>query len=218
MEMIGCTSHLGTLMRHIKESFETTSRLAILEPLSFEHSHIRPLDDAARKRAADNILLAYHLAWSFARHHARDMPIDELKAEALFGLTYAASLFDEEYEIPFSAYAFMVIRHRLTAAVRNWRRAKRAVQYLGSLDGFIRETEVIPKPVLAEGLEAHEMCEQVRRVIPPRWYEIIYQYHAEGQTLDAIGQRLGVTRQRVRQLLVQASKRVRHHFPEWTCF
>jgi len=205
-------------MRHIKKSSETTRRLALLEPLPFEQRHLRPLDEAARKRVEDSLLLAYRMAWSFARHHARDMPIDELSAEALFGLTYASSLFDEEYGVPFSAYAFMVIRHQLTAAVRNWRKAKRAGQYLGSLDGFIRETEVLPKPVLAEGLEAHEMCEQVRRVIPARWYEVIYQYHAEGQTLDAIGQRLGVTRQRVRQLLVQATKRVRHHFPEWSCF
>lgn len=205
-------------MRHLKKSLGRVRRRTRLEPLPFEHAHARPLDDLARQRVENNLLLAYRMAWSFARQHARDMPIDELKAEALFGLTYAASLFDEEHKVPFAAYAFMVIRHQLTATVRSWRRAKRAGQYLGSLDGIICESKVLPSADVSTGLEAYEMCEKVRRVIPPQWYDVIHQYHAEGQTLDAIGQRLGVTRQRVRQVLVQARKRVRHYFPEWTSF
>ena len=205
-------------MRRIRTLSEMTRRLTLLEPFPFDEKQLQPLDDAGRQRVESFTRLAYRLAWTFARHHARDIPIDELKAEALCALTYAASLFKEEYQVPFGAYAMRAMRHRLTQTVVSWRRAKRAGQFPGPPTDGAWEAKTRPELEATGSLETQEMCAQVRRVIPARWYDVMYQYHGEGQTLEAIGQEMGVSRQRVRQLLVEARERVRRHFPDWTCF
>jgi len=205
-------------MHHIRTLSEITRRMTLLEPFPFEEKHVTPLGEAARQRAAAYVRLAYKLAWTFAHQHARDMPIDDLKAEALCGLTYASGLFKEEYEVPFGAYAMRVMRQRLTQAVIRWRKAKRVGLASRHLCDDDSEPKARPEPDVTEALEVHDMCEQVRRVIPARWYEVLYQYHGEGQTLEAISQQLGVTRQRVRQLLSNARDRARRQFPEWTSF
>jgi RNA polymerase sigma factor (sigma-70 family) len=41
-------------------------------------------------------------------------------------------------------------------------------------------------------------------VLPARSYAVLYQYHAEGCTLREIGERLGLTRERVRQIINKA--------------
>jgi len=159
--------------------------------------------------------LARHLAWRFARRRAPDLPADELIAEALFGLTYAASVYDEAREVPFGAFATLVIRHRLTHRTRSWRRdrrlstTRRRPADLTDNDDEVwdelREVEDRrpPKP-WSSTAAAGEACERVRRVLPARSYAVLYQYHAEGCTLREIGERLGLTRERVRQIINKA--------------
>src|SRR5918994_440129 len=64
-----------------------------------------------RRRVETYRLLACRVAWRFARRNARDVPTDELVAEALYALTYAAGLYDANRDVPFGAYASRVIRH-----------------------------------------------------------------------------------------------------------
>jgi RNA polymerase sigma factor (sigma-70 family) len=176
----------------------------------------RPLDAAGRARVAENVGLAYQAAWRAAGHFARNVPADELTAEALYGLTYAASLYDPARGVPFGAYATMVIRHRLTLLALAWRRARRV---LGRMPGADRddpwEAEARPGPDAAATTATHDLCDRVRDVLPPRWYAVLRLHHGEGRTLEEIGTRFGVTRQRVRELVVKATERVREHFPDW---
>src|SRR5436305_11176499 len=72
----------------------------------------RPLGRVAQARVEGAVSLAYQIAWWYARRRAPDVPGDELIAEALYGLTYAAGLFDEARRVPFGAYAALVIQHR----------------------------------------------------------------------------------------------------------
>src|SRR5262245_56648089 len=67
----------------------------------FSNTVARPLDAAAQEQVKKHSWLAYQLAWRFARNRARDMPADELIAEALYALTYAAGLFEEDRGIEF---------------------------------------------------------------------------------------------------------------------
>src|SRR5262245_9287343 len=97
----------------------------VLRPLpTSPASPTRPLDAAGQRRVRDFCTLAYKMAWRFARHQARDIPPEELVGEALCGLTYAASMFQENRGVPFAAYATLVVRHRLIRAILDWQREK----------------------------------------------------------------------------------------------
>ena len=177
----------------------------------------RPLDAAGRERVAENVGLAYHYASRAAQYFARDIPWDDVRAEALYALTYAASLFDPDRGVPFEAYATMVIRQRLGAMVTLWRRARR---FLGRLprpapDEDPWEAEARPGPDVSTTTATHDFCDRVRDLLPPRLYLVLQLHHGEGKTLEEIGTRFGVSRQRIRELVVKATARVREHFPEW---
>jgi RNA polymerase sigma factor (sigma-70 family) len=197
-----------------------TSR-RIFRPLRPQReSRARPLDLLGQARVEAFTALAYRLAWFYARRRAADVPPDELIAEALYGLTYAAGMFDETRRVPFGAYATLVIRHRLVQFIIDWRRARRAVPYPVGSD-FENDntpweaTDRRPKPDLVIGASARDQCERVRRVLPARWYAILRLRHAEGLTLKEIGEYLGVSRTRIRQVLRVATDRVRRNFPNW---
>jgi RNA polymerase sigma factor (sigma-70 family) len=179
----------------------------------------RPLDPVARARVEGAIPLAYRLAWRWARQRAPGVPPDELIAEALYGLTYAAGMFDETRGVPFPAYAALVIRHRLIHLVRVWRRAGRVGPYPGQAaagdDAPWEAADDNPGPDPVTGLAAREMCDRVRRALPRQWYTVLRLRHAEGRTFQEIGRRYGVSRQCIQQIVTQATERARESFPEW---
>lgn len=192
-------------------------RTAFRRLRSLPGSRVRPLDPGGQARVEACTPLAYRLAWRYARQQARDVPPDELIAEALYGLTYAAGMFDEARRVPFAAYAALVIRHRLMQLVRTWRRARRAVSYpVGSSydDAPWEAADDRPAPDLVSGASAREVCERVRRVLPARWYKILRLRYAEGWTYGEIGDYLGVSRQWVPHLIEKATRRVLQHFPD----
>jgi RNA polymerase sigma factor (sigma-70 family) len=181
-------------------------------------SRARPLDPVGRARVEAFTSLAYRLALYYSRHRARDIPADELIAEALYGLTYAAGMFDETRRVPFAAYAVLVIRQRLAQFIFTWRRARRAGPYPARAaradDAPWEAADDRPAPDLATGASARDLCDRVRRVLPAQWYAILHLRHAEGWTLQEIGDALGVTRQFIQQVLAKATSRVRGLFPD----
>jgi RNA polymerase sigma factor (sigma-70 family) len=218
------TTDAGVSMRTILNRFPACRprrRLRKLRPFvaaSIYDLLVKPLDSTSQARAAEYTRIAYQLAWKFARRHARDVPAEELVSEALYALTYAAGLFDEAREVPFGAYATMVIKHRLIQAITNWRRLKvcpTPLMFDGELE---REAQRRPVADVSDRSVTDEMCERVRNVLPRRWYDILHLYHGEGYTLEEIGDRLGVSRQRVGQLVGRAEDRLKRVFPEWTRF
>jgi len=160
--------------------------------------------------------LAYQIAWRFARHKARDIPPEELVCEALCGLTYAASMFKENRGVPFAAYAALVVRHRLTNAIRVWRRQKWGRRRLVKVrtDGGWDPEDPRSADVCAD-TAAREMCERIRCALPSRWYAVLHLYYANGLTFQEVGEQLGISRERVRQLHNQAVRHTRKEFPEW---
>ena len=64
-------------------------------------------------------------------------------------------------------------------------------------------------------LEDRDECEQLRRTLTPWQFDCVWSHYADGETLVMIGNRIGVTRQRVeeiadktRRVLVGGSGRV----------
>jgi RNA polymerase sigma factor (sigma-70 family) len=197
----------------------TTPRRVARPPRPKPVTRAHPLDPVGRARAEAFAPLAYRLAWYYARRRARDVPADELIAEALYGLTYAAGMFDEGRQVPFPAYAVLVIRHRLGQLIRAWRRARRAAPYparvVAADDAPWEAADDRPRPDLVAGASARELCDRVRRVLPAQWYAVLRLRHAEGWTFQEIGDHFGVSRQFVQQVVEKATHRVRRHFPEW---
>jgi RNA polymerase sigma factor (sigma-70 family) len=176
---------------------------------------VRPLDAAARARVAESLPLAYYQAGKAARGRGRRVPLDELTAEALYALTYAASRFDPARAIPFAAYASIVIRHRLIQVAIAWHRHRAIHRFPDSAgDGSWEPAD----PAAAQPPDASavaEFCRRARDLLPPRWYNVVRLYVQEGWTMEAIGAEFGFTRQRVYEIVRRSAARVRRRFREW---
>jgi RNA polymerase sigma factor (sigma-70 family) len=180
-----------------------------------------PLDEPARAMVEAHLHLAEALAWRQYRRCGRTVPLEELVGEARFALVYAAGLYDGEKGVPFGAYVTMVIRHRLVQAVTLWRRGGRLdhVRFTdlggrGASEEARRFDPACPRTHEAcEEAAARELCDRVRRVMPRRWFVLLQLYFVHEHTLEEIGERFQVSRERVRQLLAKAIARARARLP-----
>lgn len=182
-------------------------------------SGLRPLDAAAQARAEAHLPLAEWLAWCHFERCGRSVPLEELRGEAQLGLTYAASLYDPAKAVPFRAYAMMVVSHRLVQAVACWQRGNRLDQVCftdllaaeGSLDGPALDSlcplALDPGRIVA----ARELLNRIKRSMPRRWFSVLARHYSFGDTLEEIGRDLGLSGERVCQILSQAVRRARRH-------
>ncbi len=174
---------------------------------------LRPLNEHSQELARTHQDLARRLAWKQHLHCGRSMPLDELRGEALYGLVYAAGMFDPSRGVPFGAYATMAIKHRLMQAVVIWQRGGRLAHIrFTDLNARMANEFDTPCPHTRESIDEatlHETLDRVRCRLPSRWFQALELYYADGHTLEEVGNRLGVTRERVRQLLNKAMGRAR---------
>jgi RNA polymerase sigma factor (sigma-70 family) len=177
----------------------------------------RKLTADGQARATGYIELADRLASRYHRCRGRRVPLDELTAEAHYALAYASSLFDPTRGVPFGAYVTMVIQHRLIQAEIAWR--------WGHYPGHVSFTDLTVRsdPVAPPGFDpacphtrdacheagVQELLDCVRRTLPARWFMLLEMRYAQDYTLQEMSARLGVSRERVRQLLVKAVSRAR---------
>jgi RNA polymerase sigma factor (sigma-70 family) len=178
-------------------------------------ANLPPMDETARERAESHLTLARRLAWKQFLRCAKAVPLDELRGEALHALCYAAGMFDDSRGVPFGAYATMAIRHRLIQAVNLWIRGGRLAHVrFTALTATTKSVVDVSCPrtrEVSDDAALHELVDRVRRVLPPRWFQALQLYYAHGHTLEEVGNRLGVTRERARQLLSKAVGRARQN-------
>jgi RNA polymerase sigma factor (sigma-70 family) len=172
----------------------------------------RRLDDYTRQLAESNWPYARHFAAAFARRTRRDLPADELVAEAGVALCYAAGKFDPAAGVPFPAYLTLVLKHWLIQVARARRR--RAAFPVVSLAAFAgedgrRDPTVGREPDPGEAVAANNAAERVRPHLTARSFRVLLAYYGHGRTLQEIGDVEGVTRERVRQICAKGRNHAR---------
>jgi len=150
-------------------------------------------------------LMARHeglVRWVVRRQYLGDLSFADAMHEGRIGLWHALQRYDRARGTAFSSYAVPAIRHAVWEAVAAGRGSAASGSY---------------PPTLAEGLDPDEFVHagQVRASIralvdqlPSRLRLVVVAHYglegAEPESYAAIGRTLGVTRQRVQQLHVEA--------------
>jgi RNA polymerase sigma factor (sigma-70 family) len=135
------------------------------------------------------------------------LPYDQAIQAGRQGLWRAILGFDLERKNRFSTYAYIAIMKYVWAAVKAERRRMRREAPLGVLAVYWYRTGVDPA-WLRDQQEIGESLRALVKWLPQRLQLIIAAYYGlesqEPQSLQAIGEQLGLTRERVRQLRNEA--------------
>ena len=148
-----------------------------------------------------------------AKHVAGRRDNEDLMAEATLGMCKATIRFDKSRS-KFSTYGTYGAFYGVSYYVKRQNKHRRLLLNCDApADCGI---EAAPDPAnddeaMAEASirsERLDMIRQAMRDLSPREIDIL-ESRLNGQTLDAVGRRLGITKERVRQLECQARKRIR---------
>jgi RNA polymerase sigma factor (sigma-70 family) len=138
--------------------------------------------------------------WAF-RHN-----VDELRSVAYEGLTKAAAYFEPERGIKFCTLATRLMIQAIWQAADRQRTQTRGL----SFDPPARPEKVMD---LVADTEASEQLEDALRHLPRRTRVIFEEHYAAGKDLAEIGQAMGVSRERIRQLVERGLETLRAHMP-----
>lgn len=198
-----------------------------------------PLTEAQQALVLQYRGLACKLAlqyWNRNREAHGFTEYDDVEQAAQVGLVRAARLYDpaNPTKASFMTYAWFVVKDQikkhvhaqhqiqipehLQAAIRG-AKAKARPAYVEQAKKvyFTKSLEALPvhpheaayQPDLGAGLDARIAVEKAFRYMTPRERQVMVWKHVEGRTLAEIGGYLGVSRERVRQVLKAAAERAR---------
>jgi RNA polymerase sigma factor (sigma-70 family) len=167
-------------------------------------------------QASLDLLMMRHeplVVYATKRQNLGDLPFGEAVQAGRIGLWKAILGFDPPRGCQFSTYAFPAIVHHIWAAVKAHCAANSKARAVGEWVLFFPVWEGGPAQRQAE--RELQVCLQamVRRLPKPLGRIIRHRYALDGQpqqTLAAIGQAMGLTAERIRQLQVEALVRLRH--------
>lgn len=104
----------------------------------------------------------------------------------------------------FSYFAFMAVRHAIMAWVeRELKYANRFAHF----DEFDPPENSVDSCETFDATDAQIEIDRIRNTLPDRWFQALELYYKGGFTLEEVGQQMGVSRERVRQMLRNGVKR-----------
>ena len=166
---------------------------------------------AASERLRDHIVTAnQRLVVSMAsKFQKQGVTLDDLISEANLSILNAVGKFDVSRGFRFSTYASHAILRRLSRLVKRERKRSAhgledASAALSYEDGFPEWLDIHPGDLTKEILA--ELPTRQRRIVKER-----FGFTADGKskTLREIGERMGISKERVRQLILSACQRAR---------
>ncbi len=181
-------------------------------PVVQEVQPIRCLTPEQQQRAADNLPLIYFV---LGKMSVRPDQWEQAVSDGQLGLVKAAMRYDPA-KGEFSTYAFKAIWGAVLDGIRKERRFRKAVPFRLESEwgvGLHKRYDTLPR-YGREGLPDRREQKRVALAamlladLPARDRAILVA-RSYGETLDAIGQRIGRTRERVRQIEARALARVR---------
>lgn len=140
----------------------------------------------------------------------RNLRDSDLYSVGLIGLLKAIRTFDPERGVPFAAYAYGGVRKGMS----NWfvkRNRQLRMPLLGDDEAFdsVEDYREPATDILVEKADRAVLLRRVLEMVPERWRTVLWLRTVDGKTLEEIGEVLGVTRERVRQLYLNALGRIR---------
>lgn len=157
-----------------------------------------PLSGDRLERSAQNAALIggaverFQMLWP---DHDRDAAVEA----ATDAYVRACQCFDPELGYAFSTYAYRCIRNALRrASAKAADRARKHRAFSAELRHRDRPRMVTPPPEIREPPSTAWL-----EALDPRMREVI-ELRAAGLTLEAVGERMGIGKERVRQILVKA--------------
>lgn len=165
-----------------------------------------PLDDAQSKLVADNLGVAYFLALRFGRN--RPNLKQEFEDAAIDGLIDAARSYNPARGLAFGTLAGKCIRNRIIYRIKylniGVRRPELPILSLDHGDGDTCVLAVEDPGIVDDGPDYEAMIAP----LDDREKVIMRGRSRDGLTLQAIGDHLGITRERVRQIEGQALRKL----------
>jgi RNA polymerase sigma factor (sigma-70 family) len=162
-----------------------------------------------------DLLMARHeplVIHATSRQNLGDLPFEEAVQAGRIGLWQAILGFDPQRGYQFSTYAYLAIVHRVWQVVKIHCRENRRAHRTRDWMLYFPVWEAGPAQRQAER-EVRACLHAMVRRLPKRLQRIICSRYAldrqPWQTLAAIGQEMGLTRERIRQLQVEALVRLR---------
>jgi RNA polymerase sigma factor (sigma-70 family) len=156
----------------------------------------------------DNLPLAYAVATTFFRGaRAAGLEEDDVRQEAAIGLMRAAEAFDAGRGCGFASFAWRAVRHHLIKVLRT--RRSRALQQL-PLGADAVELDPPDHRHQAEPGAGPDVEHLLSR-LPQRWRQVLEMRFREGLRLHEIAERAGMSKERCRQLILAALRRLRQH-------
>lgn len=161
---------------------------------------------------------------------AIEKPYEELRTVAEQGALRAAETFEEKYGVKFTTHADSHIRQSMVVWFKEMY-VPRGYQHrnegrdcpvqVNSTSGLseddyqvVDNKSVDPAKEAELSLDNAEMIDKIKKCLTKREFEILWQHLGIGYTRKEVGKLIGVSRERVKQILTDAITKVRQKMPE----
>lgn len=166
-----------------------------------------------------NIAILKSEAWKYFVNLGKPgwTSVDEIESVGITKLIRAVELYNPTLGWQFSTYATWAVRNELTRVVVNEQRELPSYFNAKHREGKPRRVALStlqdkgwnPSTVDAErAVMTDNWIAKLRKFLPARDHEILMLRYHEGLTLEETGERMGVTRERIRQLESRAIRRL----------